>query len=159
MRADSFFMHFILKNDASGSFLSMHGNRKVGSAEPTSEERVKRNEKSASASTTGVVVRATQTESPLNRLLPHPLPLPQKDRRSIIQRMLHPHPLLLFVPHPQDVAVKSLISYLQGYLFYLCYIICRKACMCFSCTIKFFVLFLLIKEACCSKEMQRDEGG
>ena len=61
MRADSFFMHFILKNDASGSFLSMHGNRKVGSAEPTSEERVKRNEKSASASTTGVVVRATQT--------------------------------------------------------------------------------------------------
>ena len=61
MRADSFFMHFILKNDASGSFLSMHGNRKVGSAEPTSEERVKRNEKSASASTTGVAVRATQT--------------------------------------------------------------------------------------------------
>ena len=44
MRADSFFMHFILKNDASGSFLSMHGNRKVGSA-----------------STTGVAIRATQT--------------------------------------------------------------------------------------------------
>ena len=82
-----------------------------------------------------------------------------KDGRRIIQRMLHPHPLLLFVPHPQDVAVKSLISYLQGYLFYLCYIICRKACMCFSCTIKFFVLFLLIEETCCSKEMQRDEGG
>ena len=39
----------------------MHGNRKVGSAEPTSEERVKRNEKLASASTAGVVVRAAQT--------------------------------------------------------------------------------------------------
>ncbi len=85
-----------------------------------------------------------QSESPLNRPVPHPLPLPQKDRRRIIQRMLHPHPLLLlFDPHPQDVAVKSLISYLQGYLFYLCYIICRKACMCFSCSINFFVLFLL----------------
>ena len=84
-----------------------------------------------------------QSESPLNRPVPHPLPLPQKDRRRIIQRMLHPHPLLLFVPHPQDVAVKSLISYLQGYLFYLCYIICRKACKCFSCSIKKIVLFLL----------------
>ncbi len=85
-----------------------------------------------------------QSESPLNRPVPHPLPLPQKDRRRIIQRMLHPHPLLLlFVPHPQDVAVKSLISYLRGYLIYLCYIICRNACMCFSCSIIFFVLFLL----------------
>lgn len=105
------------------------------------------------------MIQHPQSESPLNRLLPHPLPLPQKDRRRIIQRMLHPHPLLLFVAHPQDVAVKSLISYLQGYLFYLCYIICRKACMCFSCTIKFFMLFLLIEKTCCSNEMQRDEGG
>lgn len=60
--ARRFFLYALYtQNDASGSFFSMHGNRKVGSAEPTSEERVKRNEKSASASTTGVVVRATQT--------------------------------------------------------------------------------------------------
>lgn len=53
----------------------------------------------------------------LKRLVPQPLPFPQKERSRMIQRILHPQLLLLFVPHPQDVAVKSLIGYLQRYLF------------------------------------------
>ena len=45
---------------------------------------------------------------PLNPLPPHP---PQQESKRIIQMMeLHPHPLLtVLAPHPQPVAVKSLM--------------------------------------------------
>jgi len=63
-------------------------------------------------------------------VLPHP---PQKNSKMMIQIMeLHPHPLLerLDVPHPQFVAVKSLIA-LPPKGFCLWFIICTMACMCF----------------------------
>ncbi len=56
---------------------------------------------------------------------PHPqpsLPLLQKQsRRSIHIMELHPHPLLLFVPHPQFVAVKSLIVFPPKFFLFMVY--------------------------------------
>lgn len=66
-------------------------------------------------------------------LLPHP---PQKKSKMMIQikELLHPHPHPLLeegdVPHPHPVAVKSLIV-LPPKGFYLWFIICTMACMCF----------------------------
>lgn len=72
-----------------------------------------------------------QSELPPKKplLLPHP---PQKKSKMIIQMMeLHPHPLLeRELPHPHPVAVKSLIV-LPPKGYYLWFIICGMACMCF----------------------------
>ena len=64
---------------------------------------------------------------------PHPqpsLPLLQKQsRRSIHIMELHPHPLLLFVPHPQFVAVKSLIVLPPKFFLFMVYTM-RRAWLC-----------------------------
>lgn len=77
-------------------------------------------------------------------LLPHP---PQKKSKMIIQikELLHPHPLLEEgdVPHPHPVAVKSLIV-LPPKGFYLWFIICTTACMCFH-ILKKNLLNILVK--------------
>lgn len=39
-------------------------------------------------------------------------------------KLLHPHPLLLTLPHPQFVAVKSLI--IVASVCFLCFIICNR---------------------------------
>lgn len=74
---------------------------------------------------------------------PHPLSLPpkrdvplhppQRESKRIIQMMElfpHPHPLFVLVPHPQPVAVKSLIYCLQIRFCFMVYHMCY-ACMCF----------------------------
>ncbi len=76
-----------------------------------------------------------EDEPPPKKLPPHPhpsLPLLQKASRIIIHIMeLHPHPpLRLLVPHPQFVAVKSLIV-LPPKFFYLWFILCGMAWLCF----------------------------
>lgn len=60
-----------------------------------------------------------------NKLEPEPPHPPQQESKRIIQ-MIELHPLLEFdVPHPQPVAVKSLIYCLQRV--YLWFIICTIA--------------------------------
>lgn len=75
---------------------------------------------------------------PPKKLPPNPQPHPsllspplQQESRIRIQRIeLHPQPDLLLLPHPQFVAVKSLIV-LPPKLFYLWFILCAMACHCF----------------------------
>ncbi len=62
---------------------------------------------------------------PPNPLPPHP---PQQESKRIIQMMeLHPHPLFaLLTPHPQPVAVKSLMLLPPKIYFVLWFIICGR---------------------------------
>lgn len=67
-----------------------------------------------------------EEEPPPKKLPPHPhpsLPLLQKASRIIIHIMeLHPHPpLRLLVPHPQFVAVKSLIVLPPKFFLFMVY--------------------------------------
>lgn len=74
---------------------------------------------------------------PLKRLPPNPQPsllsppLQQLSRIRIQRIELHPLPDLPLLPHPQFVAVKSLIV-LPPKLFYLWFILCAMACQCFT---------------------------